>query len=315
MSEMVKFGPQTYVELLSYIEQIVRSPACPVKNPADALLIVMTGAELGIQPMRALSSIHVIKGRAVLSADAIAGVVRKSGLCASLSMVELSDERCVYRTTRKDDPAEQTYTFSLDDARKAGLLNNENYKKHPRAMLRARCIAAICRAVYPDALMGVYADGELVEDVTTLQINRAPRHAEPEEFEDAEVFVPEHIELLGACADSDGDDRDTTQDTTAKDWSEDEQWKRAQKFYRVLISEGDVLDRGELEQVHIYTRRILGVTSSKHIDPTRFRRLNSQIAAVPVEDRAEWLRSKVAATHPNPIETDLAGPERTPSAA
>jgi hypothetical protein len=188
MSEMVKFGPQTYGELVSYVGQIVQSPACPVKNAADALLIVMTGAELGIPPMQSLRGLHVIKGRAVLSADAIAGVVRKSGLCASLALVELTNERCVYKTTRRDDPAEQVYTFSLDDARQAGLLGNDNYKKHPRAMLRARCIAAICRAVYPDALMGVYVEGELDEQTVESQIHRAPQAAAPrEEFEDAQL--------------------------------------------------------------------------------------------------------------------------------
>jgi hypothetical protein len=303
MSEMVKFGPQTYGELVSYVGQIVQSPACPVKNAADALLIVMTGAELGIPPMQSLRGLHVIKGRAVLSADAIAGVVRKSGLCASLALVELTNERCVYKTTRRDDPAEQVYTFSLDDARQAGLLGNDNYKKHPRAMLRARCIAAICRAVYPDALMGVYVEGELIdEQQVESQIHRSPQAAAPrEEFEDAQL-----VEDSEAASNSPEDLGGS--EAAPKDWSEDEQWKRAQRFYRMLISEGDVLDRDELEQVHIYTRRIMGVTSSRHIDPARFKKLNSQIAAVPVEDRAEWLRGKIAEMHPNPIETQLDKP-------
>lgn len=64
-SEMVKFGPQSYGELVSYIDQIMRSPACPAKSAADALLIVMTGAELGIPPMRAAELADAQAARAV----------------------------------------------------------------------------------------------------------------------------------------------------------------------------------------------------------------------------------------------------------
>jgi len=283
-------------------EQLVQSKYSTERNPVDALWLIATGAGLGIDPATSLRAIHVIKGKPVLSADLMSAVAMRHPACEYLIVRKMTAELCEIATKRRGWPEEVVMSWTSEDAKRAGL-SGDNWRKYPQAMLKARCLGQIVRAAYPDALMGCYVEGELDEQ-------RAPRTVE-----DAEVFVPEHIELLGACADSDGDDRDTTQDTTAKDWSEDEQWKRAQKFYRVLISEGDVLDRGELEQVHIYTRRILGVTSSKHIDPTRFRRLNSQIAAVPVEDRAEWLRSKVAATHPNPIETDLAGPERTPSAA
>lgn len=307
MSEMVKFGPQSYGELVSYIGQIVQSPACPVKNAADALLIVMTGAELGIPPMQSLRGLHVIKGRAVLSADAIAGVVRKSGLCASLALVELTNERCVYKTMRRDDPAEQTYTFTLDDARVAGLLGNDNYKKHPRAMLRARCIAAICRAVYPDALMGVYVEGELDEfqssqgEEARPQINRSPRQAEREELEDAQLVedsepAPKSPEDLGGYE-------------GPQDWSEDRKWQTQKGRFFALMNEAAVLGKDEIEEFRAWIKRSMNVGSFRHIAPDKLQRMNDRIQQQKPLDRGEWVRGKLAEGAPNLVAAPVEKPD------
>jgi len=49
-------------------------------KPQDAALILIAGAELGLQPMQSLRAIHIINGKPTLSADLIAGRVLASGL-------------------------------------------------------------------------------------------------------------------------------------------------------------------------------------------------------------------------------------------
>lgn len=307
MSEMMKYQPQDYSGLVELAKVVARSSICAVSKPEDALVILMTGAELGLTAMQSLRGIYVVKNRPVLSADTMGAVVRKSGMCEYLTLVENTDQRCTYKTKRKDDTTEAVMSWTEADARAAGLWGSDTWKKYPRAMLRARTLATICRAVYPDVLLGMYdpeeleggerlEDGEVVTLGNVTQIHRAPQAALAD-IEDAQIVedsepAPNSPEDLGGYT------------APPKDWSEDKAWQTQQRRYRALISEGDVLSRDELALVHEYTRKIMGVTTSKHIDPTRFRKLNDQIQAVAVEDRAEWLRSKIAELAPNPIQAE-----------
>jgi hypothetical protein len=46
--------------------------------------------------------------------------------------------------------------FTIEEAQAAGLAGKDNWKKYPAAMLRARCVSALSRAVYPEAVLGIY---------------------------------------------------------------------------------------------------------------------------------------------------------------
>jgi hypothetical protein len=54
-------------------------------------------------------------------------------------------------------------SFTTADAQRAGL-NGDNWRKYPAAMLRARCLSAICRAVFPDLCLGLYDPDELAPE-------------------------------------------------------------------------------------------------------------------------------------------------------
>lgn len=158
--EMMRYQPQNYDGLVDLAKMVVRSSICAVRSPEDALMILLTGAELGLSAMQSLRGIHVVKGRPVLAADTMGAVVRKSGICEMLHLVESTDQRCTYKTKRKDDTREESVTWTMDDAKRAQL-SGDNWKKYPKAMLRARALSAICRAVYPDVVAGLYDPDEL----------------------------------------------------------------------------------------------------------------------------------------------------------
>ena len=129
----------------------------------EAAFIIMTGAEMGITPMRSLRGIHIVQGKPVLSADLMAAMAMASPECEYLTIKRLDETACVYVTQRRGAPEVVEMAFTMDDAKVAGLLKNPTWKKYPKAMLRARAVATICRAVYPDVLMGVYVEGEIPE--------------------------------------------------------------------------------------------------------------------------------------------------------
>ena len=61
-------------------------------------------------------------------------------------------------------------TWTIEQARSAGLAAKDNWKNYPRAMLRARCIAEGVRAVYPAAIGGLL----VAEEASDLPRSYAP---------------------------------------------------------------------------------------------------------------------------------------------
>ena len=50
----------------------------------------------------------------------------------------VNDKTATFITKRKGDPKEHSYTFTMEQAKTAGLLNNPVHKTHPSRMLSAR---------------------------------------------------------------------------------------------------------------------------------------------------------------------------------
>lgn len=172
-SDPLAFEPTDLDSLARLATMVVRSGLAPseVRTPEAAAIIIATGRELGLSAMKSLRAIHVIKGRPTLSADLMAGLVKSSPLCKFFRIVEMTPERATFETHRVGEPAPTSYTYSMADAKAAGIAG-DMYRKHPAAMLKARCITALARAVYPDLVMGLYDPDELQDAPEPVQVER-----------------------------------------------------------------------------------------------------------------------------------------------
>lgn len=121
-------------------------------NPADVLVIVLYGQELGLAPMQAMNTIDVVKGRPSLRANLWVALTRKAG--HKVRVLKETGTSCTVSVTRNDDPEPVVVTYTLDDAKTAGLLSNDNYRKNPKAMLYARAASTACRRACPEVAMG-----------------------------------------------------------------------------------------------------------------------------------------------------------------
>ena len=151
-----------YDALYDFAARAVKSGLLPsaIKSPEAAFIIIATGAELGIRPMLALRGIHVIEGKAVLSADLWAALANAHKDCLYFMMVGGDDTYCTYETHRRGAPHPVVMTHTIEQARQAGKGKTGTWAAHPAAMLRARCVMSLARAVYPDLLLGVYEESE-----------------------------------------------------------------------------------------------------------------------------------------------------------
>lgn len=186
---LAQFEPRDFTELEKLARMAAASKLFAVQSVEAAIVIMLTGASLGIPPVVAMRSIHVVQGRAVLSSDLIHALVRRSGFCVTWAVEETTAEKCTITTQRRGEPLPYTHSWTAAMARTADLANKATWRQYPAAMLRARCTAEIARIVYPDVLMaGVYCEGEVEED-------DAPTKPEPETRRPAIDAQPSPLQL------------------------------------------------------------------------------------------------------------------------
>jgi hypothetical protein len=148
---------------MAFARELVGTGFCPsaIKTPAQALAIILTGQELGIPPMHALRSIHVIEGKPTLSAELMLALMLKGGV--QITWVRSDDDGASLAAKRGNTAF--TGMFTLEEAKRAGLTSKIAWRIYPGAMLRARVISLVARVVAPDLIAGLYTAEELGADV------------------------------------------------------------------------------------------------------------------------------------------------------
>lgn len=175
--------PASYGEMFQLAERMFKSKMFGVNSPEQAMVVLMTGLELGFSPAQAFRGIHVINNKPTLSADMMVAVCKaRPDICHFFRMVETTDERATYETHRVGDPEPQRITFTSADAKRAGLLTNPTHQKYPAPMLRARASSGLARMVYSDLILGLYTPDE-IESVPAPASSAAPER--PVRAEDA----------------------------------------------------------------------------------------------------------------------------------
>ncbi len=117
--------------------------------------IVLTGKDLGLGPMQSLATMCFIKGRLAMEVEAQLAVARRGGVRLPKGWLKEEDGSCTVTLARGEEDV--TITYTIEDAKKAGLLYKDNYKHYPRQMLRWRAIGDALRLLAPDLILGLLA--------------------------------------------------------------------------------------------------------------------------------------------------------------
>ena len=132
-------------------------PTALVGNAAAVFTILTAGVELGIGPATALRAIHIIEGRATLSAGIMVGLAMQAGV--SFEYQQQDAAACRIKWTRGNSSG--VVSFTMAEAKIAGLADKPVWKKYPAQMLTARCQSMAARQAAPDRLAGLYSPEEL----------------------------------------------------------------------------------------------------------------------------------------------------------
>lgn len=145
------------------------------------LCISLMARELGISPMAALSGgINYILGKVEISPRLMNSMIRQRG--HTLDIAESTDTVCTIKGTRKDTKETYVCTFTIEMAKKAGLVKTGGgWEKYPSDMLFARCLSRLARRLFADVIGPAYVEGEIADSKDEMKMAINESEAKPVE--------------------------------------------------------------------------------------------------------------------------------------
>lgn len=134
-------------------------------KPANVLIAMQLGNELGLKPIQAVQNICVLNGRACVWGDLALALVRANPECHGVKeWIEGSfkDGNAVAYCEVMRNSETIKESFSVEMAKRAGLLGKQGpWSQYPERMLAMRARGFALRNAFPDALKGVYIREEM----------------------------------------------------------------------------------------------------------------------------------------------------------
>ena len=183
--------PGTMAEAMQLAEMLAASTLVPKdfqRNPSNIMVAIVWGSEIGLGALQALQGIAVVNGRPTIWGDAALALVRGHPACVSVreGVDGEGDARTGWCEVTRRGEEPQRRTFSVDDAKKAGLWGKAGpWTQYPQRMLQLRARGFALRDVFPDALRGVITTEEARDtpaeprDVPASVVDRAPQPSRP----------------------------------------------------------------------------------------------------------------------------------------
>ena len=125
---------------------------------AQAFVKIELGASMGFTSAESMTGIDIIQGRLAIGAQLRGARMQKAGF--SWVFLQHDDKGCEIALFYQGKPVpgpngkQATVGFNENDAKLAGLLGKDNYKKHPKNMYFARTITNAQRFYAPGVLGG-----------------------------------------------------------------------------------------------------------------------------------------------------------------
>ena len=168
--------PQSYDEIgkqLVEVESTQKMCQALLKTPHYAKMgsegifaIISKARSLGMDLIEALNGgLYYVQGKVGMPAESMAALIRQKGHSITKD-AKSSNDVCILHGKRGDNGDTWIISFSMEDAKRAGLAKNM-YEKYPGTMLYNRAMSFLARQLFPDVIRGAgYTFDELKEIAT-----------------------------------------------------------------------------------------------------------------------------------------------------
>lgn len=177
------FLPANKAEAYKLAESFCQSQFCPPayrNKPADVYLAMAHGAQLGMNPLLAVQNIAVVNNKPSVYGDALTAIVMAHPETQEYDDGYLDDGTAYCKIVRRNRTIYRT--FSIEQAKRAGLWDKGTWKQYPERMLLWRAKGWAIRDGFADVLMGLWTYEEAIDmsaQTPVAPINVTPVPAEP----------------------------------------------------------------------------------------------------------------------------------------
>ena len=200
----------TMGEAMQFASMVAKSDFAPKDfkgKPESCLLAIQHGSEVGLSPMQSLQSIAVINGRPTIWGDAALALVQSSPACEYIKeYIEGDGDQAVAvcEVKRRGYPAATVSTFSMFDAKRAGLAGKSGpWTQYPARMLALRARGFALRNAFADALRGLVT-AEEAQDYPLAEAAKEPAK-EPASVPEVHLVVRPNPQATAVTAATAGD--------------------------------------------------------------------------------------------------------------
>lgn len=195
MNTVVQYQPQaaapapafTMSEMERIALAIAKGRLFGSDDPNAVLTLCMVAQAEGKHPGLVMQQYHIIKGKPAKKAEAMLVDFLAAG--GKVQWNKLDDE-CADATFSHPLGGEVTINWTIARATKAGLLNNDTWKKYPRQMLRSRVVSEGVRTVFPGATSGMYVPEEVQDFDDAPAARTTPAMPQPKRARDLQAEQP-----------------------------------------------------------------------------------------------------------------------------
>lgn len=152
-------APSNITEAVEFSERLAASSLVPANfkgKPADVLVAMQWGYELGLSPLQALQNIAVINGKPSVYGDTLLALVQGHPEYAGhKEWLEGEVAHCLIQRRKGQAIIDTERTFSVTDAKRANLWGKGGpWQQYPQRMLQMRARGFALRDAFADALRG-----------------------------------------------------------------------------------------------------------------------------------------------------------------
>ena len=173
-------------------QALMQSPHYKKIGQEGIFAIVEKAKSIGISPLSALNgSLYYVQGKVEMTASMMNQLIRMHR--HSITKDKKSDDIiCILHGKRADNGDTWVESFSIEDAKRAGIYRNQ-WLKYPKDMLFARALSRLARQLFPDLVHGCYVQGE-ISDAPPLNAPLDPSNELAEE--ELEIITDEQYQAL-----------------------------------------------------------------------------------------------------------------------
>lgn len=155
-TRLAAFTPANLTEAIALAKMMAASEIVPKdyqKKPANIIVAIQFGAEIGLPPMQSLQSVSVINGRPALWGDGALALVQ--GHPDFEDIQETTEGTVATCIVKRKGRSPVCRKFSDEDAAKAGLLNKGPWMQYRNRMRQMRARGFALRDSFADVLKGI----------------------------------------------------------------------------------------------------------------------------------------------------------------